>query len=155
MLGYNDKGDDIMLMSGIFGEDLFDEFWGFPTHELARLYGKNGQHLMKTDVRETDSIYEIDIDLPGFKKDQISVELTDGYMTISAAKEHDASKKNHAGKVIRQERYSGAMKRSFYVGEAVKKEDVKAKFEDGVLKLAIPKSELTGLPSNNTIAIEG
>ncbi|MCQ2467028.1 MAG: Hsp20/alpha crystallin family protein [Clostridia bacterium] len=148
-----------MLMSGIWGEDLFDEFWGFPTHELAnidkRLYGKNAQHLMKTDVHETDSIYELEIDLPGFKKDQINVELNDGYMTISAAKGHDTSKKDHNGKIIRQERYSGSMQRSFYVGNAVKNEDVKAKFEDGVLKLSIPKNELTNLPGNNRIAIEG
>ena len=76
-------------------------------------------------------------------------------MTISAAKGHDESKKDKNGKVIRQERYSGAMQRSFYVGDAVKKEDVKAKFEDGVLKLTIPKNELLNLPGNNTIAIEG
>lgn len=110
---------------------------------------------MKTDVHETDSIYELEIDLPGFKKDQINVELNDGYMTISAAKGHDTSKKNHNGKIIRQERYSGSMQRSFYVGNAVKNEDVKAKFEDGVLKLSIPKNELTNLPGNNRIAIEG
>ncbi len=148
-----------MLMSDIFGENLFDEFWGFPTHALANidkhLYGKNAQHLMKTDIHENDSIYELEMDLPGFKKDQINVELNDGYMTISAAKGHDESKKDKNGKVIRQERYSGAMQRSFYVGNAVKKEDVKAKFEDGVLKLTIPKNELLNLPGNNTIAIEG
>lgn len=148
-----------MLMSDIFGENLFDEFWGFPTHTLANidkhLYGKNAQHLMKTDVHENDSIYELEMDLPGFKKDQINVELNDGYMTISAAKGHDESKKDYSGKVIRQERYSGAMQRSFYVGFGVKKEDVKAKFEDGVLKLTIPKNELLDLPRNNAIAIEG
>ncbi|MCQ2535070.1 MAG: Hsp20/alpha crystallin family protein [Clostridia bacterium] len=169
-----------MLMSGIFGEDLFNDFWGFPARELANidalwegneprhrglltrefanidkhLYGKNAQHLMKTDVHETDDVYELEVDLPGFKKDQIDVELTDGYITISAAKDHDASKKDHNGKIIRQERYSGAMQRSFYVGDAVKKEDVKAKFENGVLKLSLPKSELTYLTTNNKIAIE-
>lgn len=146
------------MLSGIFGEDLFDEFWGFPTHELAnidkRLYGKNASHLMKTDVHETENDYEIEMDLPGFKKDQINVKLEDGYMTISAAKAHDEKKEKH-GRVIRQERYSGAMQRSFYVGEQVNKEDVKAKFEDGVLKLSIPKKELKALPGNNTIAIEG
>lgn len=148
-----------MLMSGIFGENLFDDFWGFPTREFENidkhLYGKNAQRLMKTDVHETNDIYELEMDLPGFKKDQVSVELNDGYLTISAAKGHDESKKNHDGKIIRQERYSGAMKRSFYVGEAVKTEDVKAKFEDGVLKLSIPKKELEALQGNNTIAIEG
>ena len=147
-----------MLMSGLFGEDLFDDFWGFPTRELAnidkQLYGKHAQSLMKTDVHENEEDYEMDMDLPGFKKDQINIKLEDGYLTISAAKGHDEEKKRH-GKVIRQERYSGAMQRSFYVGDAVKKEDVKAKFEDGVLKLTIPKRELQPLPENNTINIEG
>ena len=148
-----------MLMSDFFGENLFDDFWGFPTRELANidkhLYGKNARHIMKTDVRETDENYELEMDLPGFKKDQLGIKLEDGYLTISAAKGHDEEKKDRHGKVIRQERYSGAMQRSFYVGNAVKVEDVKAKFEDGVLKLDIPKKELGALPGNNTIAIEG
>jgi HSP20 family molecular chaperone IbpA len=147
-------------MSGLFGEDLFDEFWGFPSHELAnidkRLYGKNAHNLMKTDVHETDTDYEMEMDLPGFTKDQINVKLEDGYMTISASKDQDKEKKDRHGKIIRQERYSGAMQRSFYVGDAVKTEDVKARFENGVLKLCIPKKELEALPpANNTIAIEG
>ena len=148
-----------MLMSGLFGEDLFDEFWGIPSHELAnidkRLYGKNARNLMKTDVHENDTDYEMEMDLPGFKKDQISVKLENGYMTISARKDHDTEKKDHHGRIIRQERYSGAIQRSFYVGDLVKTEDVKAKFEDGVLRLSIPKKELQALPANNTIAIEG
>ena len=146
-------------MSGLFGEDLFDEFWGFPTHELAnidkRLYGKHARHMMETDVHETETDYELEMNLPGFKKDQINVKLEDGYMTISASKDHDQEKKDRHGKIIRQERYSGAMQRSFYVGEGVKVEDVKARFEDGVLKLCIPKKEFKELPANNTIAIEG
>ena len=148
-----------MLMSGLFGEDLFDDFWGFPAHELAnidkRLYGKHARHMMETDVHETETDYELEMNLPGFKKDQINVKLEDGYMTISASKDHDQEKKDRHGKIIRQERYAGAMQRSFYVGEGVKVEDVKAKFEDGVLKLCIPKKELKELPANNTIAIEG
>lgn len=146
------------MLSGIFGEDLYDDFWGVPTHELANIdkhiYGKNANRLMKTDVHETEEDYEIEMDLPGFKKDQINVKLEDGYMTISASKAHDEKKEKH-GKVIRQERYSGSMQRSFYVGEQVKTEDVKARFEDGVLKLCIPKKEMKALPANNTIAIEG
>ena len=148
-----------MLMSGLFGEDLFDDFWGFPEHELAnidkRLYGKHARHMMETDVHETETDYELEMNLPGFKKDQINVKLEDGYMTISASKDHDQEKKDRHGKIIRQERYAGAMQRSFYIGEGVKVEDVKAKFEDGVLKLCIPKKELKELPANNTIAIEG
>ena len=147
-----------MLMSGLFGEDLFDEFLGLPTRELAnidrQLYGKHAQNLMKTDVHENETDYEMDMDLPGFKKDQIKINLENGYLTIEASKEHDSEKKKH-GKVIRQERYEGSMQRSFYVGDGVKVEDVKAKFEDGVLKLCIPKKELKELPSNTTIAIEG
>ena len=159
MLGYNSKKEMIiMLMSDWFGENLFDEFWGIPTRELAnmdkRLYGKNASHMMKTDVHENDEDYELEMDLPGFKKDQINVKLEEGYLTISAAKGQETEKKHH-GKVIRQERYSGAMQRSFYVGDQVKTEDVKAKFEDGVLKLLIPKRELQALPANNTINIEG
>ena len=149
-----------MLMSGLFGEDLFDEFWGFPARELAnidkQLYGKHAQNLMKTDVHETETDYEMDMDLPGFKKDQINVKLDDGYLTISASKDQDTEKKDRKGRIIRQERYAGSLQRSFYVGDQVKTEDVKAKFEDGVLRLCIPKKELQALPSaNNTIAIEG
>ena len=147
-----------MLMSGLFGEDLFDEFLGLPTRELAnidrQLYGKHAQNLMKTDVHENETDYEMDMDLPGFKKDQIKINLENGYLTIEASKEHDSEKKKH-GKVIRQERYEGSMQRSFYVGDGVKVEDVKARFEDGVLKLCIPKKELKELPFNTTIAIEG
>ncbi len=147
-------------MSGLFGEDLFDEFWGFPARELAnidkQLYGKHAQNLMKTDVHETETDYEMDMDLPGFKKDQINVKLDDGYLTISASKDQDTEKKDRKGRIIRQERYAGSMQRSFYVGDQVKTEDVKAKFEDGVLRLCIPKKELQALPpANNTIAIEG
>ena len=109
---------------------------------------------MKTDVHENETDYEMDMDLPGFKKDQIKINLENGYLTIEASKEHDSEKKKH-GKVIRQERYEGSMQRSFYVGDGVKVEDVKARFEDGVLKLCIPKKELKELPSNTTIAIEG
>jgi HSP20 family molecular chaperone IbpA len=112
--------------------------------------------MMATDVNETDTDYELEMNLPGFKKDQINVKLEDGYMTISATKGHDQEKKDKHGKIIRQERYAGSMQRSFYVGDAVKVEDVKAKFENGVLKLSIPKKELEALPpANNTIAIEG
>ncbi|MBR2751495.1 MAG: Hsp20/alpha crystallin family protein [Clostridiales bacterium] len=147
-----------MLMSGIFGENLFDDWMGFPMRELAnvdrRLYGKNAGHVMKTDVNETDENYELEVDLPGFKKDEINVKLEDGYMTISASKGLDKEKKDKHGTIIRQERYAGAMSRSFYVGEGVKTEDVKAKFEDGVLKLDIPKKELN-LPGTSTINIEG
>ena len=153
-----------MLTPSIFEENFIDDLFGFPymkefedmEHGMERkLYGRKAGRMMKTDIREKDDNYEVSIDLPGFKKDQINVKLEDGYMTISATKDHDTEKKDHHGKIIRQERYAGSMQRSFYVGDSVKVEDVKAKFEDGVLRLSIPKKELKELPGNNTIAIEG
>ncbi|MCR5616791.1 MAG: Hsp20/alpha crystallin family protein [Clostridiales bacterium] len=149
-----------MLMNGIFGENLFDDWmFGFPMHEFEnidrKLYGKNAKHVMQTDVRETDDSYELEIDLPGFKKDQIDCKLDGGYMTISAVKGHDQDKTDKKGHIIRHERYSGAMTRSFYVGDQIKNEDIKAKFEDGVLKLTIPRKEPNALPGTGRIAIEG
>lgn len=148
-----------MLMPGIFGENLFDDWFGFPYREIEnvdkRLYGKNAGHIMKTDVHESDEDYELEMDLPGFKKEQINIKLEDGYLTITAAKGQEKEKKDRHGKMIRQERYSGTMQRSFYVGDQVKTEDVKARFEDGVLRLTVPKKELQALPQNNTIMIEG
>ena len=132
-----------MLMPSIFGENLFNDDWmdfGFPEVDKA-LYGKHAGHVMKTDVKETDAGYEVDIDLPGFKKDEISAKLDDGYLTISASKGLDKDEKNKEGKYIRKERYAGAMSRSFYVGGAVTEEDIKAKYEDGILRLSIPKKE--------------
>ena len=109
---------------------------------------------MKTDVRETDDSYEVDIDLPGFKKDEVNVQLEDGYLTVSAAKGLDKDEKDKKGRYIRQERYAGQCSRSFYVGESVKPKDVHAKFEDGILKLSLPKAEQPKLPDHRTITIE-
>lgn len=120
-----------------------------------RLYGKNAAHAMKTDVKEQDGHYEVDIDLPGFKKDQISLNLENGYLTVCAAKSLEKEEKNGHERVIRQERYSGAMQRSFYVGSAVTEEDIKAQFEDGVLRLSILKKEARKLSEKKPILIEG
>ena len=146
------------MLPSIFGENLLDDFWKFPTaKELdkldRKLYGKRAAQVMKTDVHEDEGGYEVDIDLPGFKKDEIKLTLEDGYLSVSAAKGVDKEKKDRKGRLIRQERYSGAMQRSFYVGDELKEEDVKAKFEDGVLKLEVPKKEPEKLPQNHTIAI--
>ena len=119
------------------------------------LYGKNAKNIMKTDIREHDTGYELDVDLPGFKKDEINIELENGYLTISAAKGLDKDEQDKKGKYIRKERYAGAMQRSFYVGDAVTEEDVKAKFEDGILKLSIPKKDAKEVETKKTIAIEG
>ena len=120
-----------------------------------KLYGKHAAHVMKTDVREHDEGYEVDIDLPGFKKDEIELSLEKGYLTVSAAKGLDEDDKDKKGKLIRQERYMGTMQRSFYVGKNLTDEDIKAKFEDGVLKLTVPKKEEKKLPERKTIMIEG
>ena len=110
---------------------------------------------MKTDIRETDNGFELDIDLPGFKKDDVSAELKNGYLTISAAKGLDKDEKDKEGRYIRRERYTGNCTRSFYIGEQVRQEDIKAKFEDGILKIAFPKQDQKKMEENRYIAIEG
>ena len=146
-----------MLMPSIFGENLFNDDWmNFSFPEVDKeLYGKHAGNVMKTDVRETDSGYEVDIDLPGFKKDEINVQLDNGYLSISAAKGLDKEEKNKEGKYIRKERYAGAMSRSFYVGDALTQEDIKAKYESGILRLSIPKKEAKQVEATKRIAIEG
>ena len=146
------------MLPSIFGENLFDDFFtdGFMPIPVwngrSPLYGKHAKNLMKTDVRETENTYEMDIDLPGFKKDEISVELKDGYLTIRAAKGLDKDEEDKKGKYIRQERYAGACSRSFYVGDLESK-DISAKYEDGILKLSMPKQAKKELPQSSTIAI--
>ena len=146
-----------MLMPSIFGENLFNDDWmdfGFPEVDKA-LYGKHANNVMKTDVKETDTSYEVDIDLPGFKKDEINAQLDNGYLTIRAAKGLDKDEKDKKGKYIRKERYAGAMSRSFYVGEGITQEDIKAKYEDGILRLSVPKKEAKAVEDKKYIAIEG
>ena len=148
------------MMPSIFGENLFDEFFDddFPMIPMRSirnpLYGKNAKNLMKTDVRETDNTYELDVDLPGFKKDEVQLDLKDGYLTISAAKGLDKDQEDKKGKYIRQERYAGACSRSFFVGEEIEPRDVSAKFEDCILRVSLPKRVKKELPRNSTIAIE-
>ena len=156
-----------MLMPSIFGESLFDELMDFPFNEMERemerdmrrtnrqLYGRNAKREMKTDVHETETGYEVDMDLPGFKKDQIELNLENGYLTVTATKGTDREEKDHAGRLIRQERYAGTMQRSFFVGEHITENDVKAKFEDGVLHLELPKPEAPKIPEKKVIMIEG
>ena len=147
------------MLPSIFGENLFDDWFDFPSlRELRnidrKLYGRNASHEMKTDVKEHEDHYEVDIDLPGFKKDEIQLSLENGYLTITAAKgvEKDEEKK---GKLIRQERWAGTLQRSFYVGEVLEETDIGARFENGVLSLNIPKKEEKKLPAKKTIMIEG
>ena len=149
------------MLPSIFGEKLFDDFFENPFSLMPvwtgrdPLYGKHGKNLLKTDVRETDASYELDIDLPGYKKDEIRAELENGYLTISATKSANNDEQDKKGKYIRRERYAGTMQRSFYVGEDVTQEDIKAKFEDGILKLSIPKKEAQAVETKKSIAIEG
>ena len=146
----------------VFGEnllDVFDDFdrdffrgFGRPEHVL---YGKNASRMMKTDVKETDEGYEVDVDLPGFNKDEIKLELNNGYLTISTEKSLNKENKENKGKMLRQERYVGTMQRSFYVGGSITEEDIKAKYENGVLSLTIPKKEVRKVPEKKQILIEG
>ncbi|MGN0399796.1 MAG: Hsp20/alpha crystallin family protein [Blautia sp.] len=130
-----------MMMPSIFGENLFNDWMDFSFPDVDRkLYGKRADHIMKTDVREKEDAYEVMIDLPGFKKEEVKIELKNGNLTIHAAKSLDKEEKKE-GKYIRQERYSGNMSRSFYVGETVTVQDVHAKFENGILTLDIPKKD--------------
>ena len=146
-----------MLMPSIFGERLFDDFmddFDFPDID-KKLYGKHAPHIMKTDVKEKDNTYEVDIDLPGFKKDEIQIQLENGYITVSAAKGLDKDEKDKDGKYIRRERYAGNVSRSFYVGDKVQKEDIHPKFENGILSFTVPKEQNTVEEKSHYVAIEG
>ena len=147
------------MLPSIFGENMFDDFFSDPFGMMGpqtrdALYGKHAKNLMKTDVRETENSYELDVDLPGFKKDEVEIQLQDGCLTVSAAKGLDKDEEDKKGRYIRQERYAGSLSRSFYVGEDVEPQDVKAKYENGVLKLFVPKAEVKQVPAQTAIAIE-
>lgn len=148
------------MLPSIFGENLLDEMFEDPFQMMSAfnarnpLYGKHAKNLMKTDVRETENTYELDIDLPGFKKEEVQVQLEDGTLTISAAKGLDKNEQDEKGRYIRQERYTGQCSRSFYVGQQVEAKDLSAKFEDGILRITVPKAAQKQLPEKNLIAIE-
>ena len=144
-----------MFMPSIFGESLLDDLFDFnQNHQIEnKLYGDKAKNLMKIDVKENEHDFEIFVDLPGFKKENLKLDLTDGYITISANKTLEEEDKK---KYIRKERFYGSVSRSFYVGDSIKKEDIKAKFDNGVLTLSIPKVEpKEEKEQNNYIAIEG
>lgn len=157
-----------MLLPSVYKKNknevsLFDELFDWPMMPMfedmdrigRKLYGKHENMLMRMDVHEKEGGYELDIDLPGFKKDEISLSLNDGYLLVAAAKGMDEEEKDKKGKLIRQERYAGSMQRSVYVGDTVKEEDIHAKFEDGVLHIELPKTEEEKKPERKLIAIEG
>ena len=148
-----------MLMPSIFGEDLFDDFMrDFPFYDdkdmkklEKKLYGRRGRNMMKTDIKERDDSYELEMDLPGFKKDEVKVALENGYLTMGLDEDEQEKK---SGRYIRRERYAGACQRTFYVGEDVRQEDIKGEFKHGILKLTIPK-KAAQVPEKKYIAIEG
>lgn len=148
------------MLPSIFRDNLFDDMFDFDDFDkefnrmMRPLYGKHAQNMMKTDVRETGNSYELDIDLPGFKKDEITVQLDNGYLSISASKGLDKNEENKDGKYIRRERYAGSMNRTFYVGSQLTQQDIQAKFEDGILKISVPKKDVQQIEQNKYIAIE-
>lgn len=154
-----------MLMPSIFGEDMFDDFMrDFPFFDEnagnkieKKLYGRHAKNMMKTDIKEKEDGYELEMDLPGFTKDEITAELKDGYLTISASKGLDKDEQGkETGKYIRRERYAGACQRSFYVGEDVTEQDIKAEFKHGMLKLFVPKKEAKpAVETKKYVTIEG
>ena len=151
-----------MLRPSIFTDSLLDDVFEFPFYDdkadhraERKLYGHHAANLMKTDIKEKNDSFELEIDLPGFTKDEIKVEEKNGYLTVSAAKGLDKDEQNKKGEYIRRERYAGSMSRSFYVGEHLNEEDIKAKYEDGILKLSVPKKDVKELAQNKYIAIEG
>lgn len=141
-----------MLLPRVFSDDLFDDFFNFNEFPFfddrderkleKKLYGHRARNLMKTDVRETEKDYELIIDLPGFKKDEVKVSLENGYLTIGAEKGLDEEEREKkTGRYIRRERYAGSCQRSFYVGEDITQDEIKGEFKHGILKLSIPKKE--------------
>ena len=149
-----------MLMPSIFNNSLFDEMMDFP---FGRdFFGDSGRMLndyrtgvMKTDVKEADGVYDVDMDLPGYKKEDVSARLDKGYLTITAVKNEENNENGGNGKYIRRERYCGQCSRTFYVGENVRQEDIHAKFEDGILKLTVPKTQPAKIEEQKYISIEG
>lgn len=142
------------MVPSIFSENMFDDFFdGNFLGGRNPLYGKHARNLMKTDIRETEDGYEVAVELPGFKKDEISLEIKDGYLIVSAQKALDKGEEDKKGRILHQERYAGACTRSFYVGD-VKPEDVRAVYDYGVLTVTLPKEAEKKLPSKTSVNIE-
>ena len=152
-----------MLMPSIFGNDMFGDFFTDPWFDekefkdmQKKLYGHRAKNVMSTDVKEVENGYELEMDLPGFKKDEIKASVENGYLTISAARGLDEDEKDKkSGKYIRRERYAGACERSFYVGEGISQDDIKASLQQGILKLFIPKEPEKSVEEKKYVAIEG
>ena len=142
-----------MMMPGIFGRDMFDNFFDFPYVVKA---AASDSEVMKTDIRETADDYEITMNLPGVKKENVKAELKDGYLTIAGKTSSSSDEKDDSGRFIRRERYQGSCSRSFFVGDELEQEDIKAKFENGILKVFVPKKEpKPQVETRKMIQIEG
>lgn len=143
-----------MFVPAVFGENLFDDFDPFSVFDdQSKAFGRNAGRMMKTDVRETDKSFELDIDLPGFDKKDISATLKDGYLTVSAQKSQKNDEKDKKGRYVRRERWTGAMSRSFYVGDRVRESDIQAKYENGMLQISVPKTDALPAPEQKQITI--
>ena len=142
-----------MLMPRLWNDSFFDHWMNdFPS---SRYLVQNDADLMKTDVKETDNGYQVIVDLPGFNKEDVNAQLEDGYLTITASRSANNDEKDKDGKYIRRERYQGNCSRSFYVGDSLTEEDIKAKFDNGTLTMEIPKVSAQKVENKKTIAIEG
>ena len=148
------------MLPSVFGESLFDDWMGFPFRSFdsdveRKLYGRHAANMMKADLKEHDEGYELKVDLPGFGKDQIELQLQNGYLTITASRGLEEEGKDRKGRIVHQERCEGSMTRSFCIGENIREEDIRARYEDGVLTLDFPKDKPAALPERRTIRIEG
>ena len=139
------------MLPMVLRDGFFDGLMRFPFWGMDEFKPQHG--MMKSDLKETEEGYELSVDLPGFKKDEIQVDLSNGYLTISASKNESKEEKDKNGKIVHQERYTGSMRRSFAVGDAMDADSIKASFENGVLSIAFPKPEAPALPEKKTIQI--
>ncbi|MDE6129263.1 MAG: Hsp20/alpha crystallin family protein [Lachnospiraceae bacterium] len=149
-----------MMLPSIFGKDLFNEMMNTSFEDdffgnRSLLYGNQTKSFMKTDIKEVESGYELSIDLPGFQKEDISAQLENGYLTVTASQNTSKEEKDEDGRYIRRERYTGNCTRSFYVGEGIAQEDIHAKYKDGILRLTVPKKDAEKIEAQKYIAIEG
>ena len=129
--------------------NVFDDLFNTP------FFTRSESSMMKTDIKETDDSYELKIEMPGYRKEDVKAQLKDGYLTISAETDNSSEEKNEEGKYIRRERYTGAVSRSFFVGKDLTEEDIRARFENGILHIALPKEAPKKIEENKYIAIEG
>lgn len=144
------------IFTNHFADNVFDDFFDDSFWNTPGLFRSMSTNAMKTDIRDRDAFYQIDMELPGFAKDDVQAELKNGYLTIRANHSADNEEKDENGKFLRRERYSGSYQRSFYVGDTVTEKDIKAKFTDGILTIDVPKTvKEPEVEEKKLISIEG